>query len=215
MLLDLDGVLVDSRECIELVWRAWTAERGLDPAPFLAVAHGRRISETIRMVAPALDARAEAAALDALEERETRGLRAFPGAAALLAALAERERAVVTSGSRRVAMLRLETAGLPMPAVFVTSDDVRRGKPEPEGYLLAARRLGAPPDDCVVIEDSVTGVRAARAAGMRVIAVLTTHAASQLGEAQVRLDSLARLRVARPPAEPGVGEGGRSLALEY
>lgn len=69
ILFDLDGVLVDSRECIELVWRAWAAARGLDPAPFLAVAHGRRISETVRLVAPSLDARAEADVLDRMEER--------------------------------------------------------------------------------------------------------------------------------------------------
>src|SRR2546423_751991 len=83
ILFDLDGVLVDSRECIELIWHAWAAERGLDPAAFLRVAHGRRIAETLRLVAPQLDAAAAAAVLDAMEEVETRGLREAPGAAAL------------------------------------------------------------------------------------------------------------------------------------
>ncbi len=195
ILFDLDGVLVDSRRCVDLVWHAWAAQRGLDPAPFLRVAHGRRSSETIRLVRPDLDAAAEARALDAMEEVETRGLDPVPAAAALIARLTDTQWAVVTSGSRAVATLRLRTAGVTVPPVFVTSDDVRRGKPEPEGYLLAARRLGAEPADCLVIEDSPPGVAAGKAAGMRVIAVLTTHAAEALVEADARLDSLAALRL--------------------
>jgi sugar-phosphatase len=200
ILFDLDGVLVDSRRCVELVWHTWAAERGIDPAPFLAVAHGRRISETIRLVTPDLDAAAEARVLDAMEEVETRGLDVVPGAAALLARLGDRQRAVVTSGSPAVAGLRLRTGGIPVPPVLVTAGDVRRGKPDPEGYLLGARRLGVEPEDCLVIEDSPPGVAAGKAAGMRVVAVLTTHTAAQLADADARLDSLAALRVAVDPA---------------
>ena len=204
ILFDLDGVLVDSRECIELIWHAWAGERGLDPAEFLSVAHGRRIAETLRLVAPQLDAAAEAAVLDAMEEVETRGLRAAPGAAALLRQLSEAQRAIVTSGSRPVATLRLRTAGLPIPGVFVTAGDVQRGKPDPEGYLLAARRLGVAPADCVVVEDSPPGVGAGKAAGMRVIALLTTYPAAALSVADAQLASLADLRI-RVLASPSTG----------
>ena len=197
---------MDSRRAVERVWHAWAAQRGLDPAPFLKVAHGRRISETIRLVRPDLDARAEAAVLDAMEETETGGLVAFPGAAELLARLPETRRAVVTSGSVPVATLRLGTAGLPIPRTFITSGDVARGKPQPDPYLLAASRLGVQPADCVVIEDSPPGVAAGKAAGMRVVAVLTTHAAGQLAAADARLGALAELRVAVSPA---------GLTLEY
>jgi mannitol-1-/sugar-/sorbitol-6-phosphatase len=200
ILFDLDGVLVDSLRCVELVWQAWAAERGLDAAPFLAIAHGRRISETIRMVRPDLDARAEAAVLDAMEEVETRGLSPAPGAADLLAQLGDRQWAIVTSGSRVVATLRLRTAGIPIPKVFVTSNDVRRGKPDPEGYLLAAGRLGVEPADCLVFEDSPPGVGAGKAAGMRVIALLTTHRADALTAADAHVPSLAALRLDAGPA---------------
>jgi mannitol-1-/sugar-/sorbitol-6-phosphatase len=196
---------VDSRECIELVWRAWAAERGLDAGPFLAIAHGRRISETLRLVAPTLDAAAEAAVLDRMEEGETRGLRAAPGAAALVARLGPWW-AVVTSGSRAVASLRLRTAGLPIPEIFVTSGDVRRGKPDPEGYLAAAARLRVAPADCLVCEDSPTGLAAARAAGIRTLALLTTHAAGALPGALAHVATLDRLRV-----EPA-GAAGFSVA---
>src|SRR5438046_9018569 len=97
ILFDLDGVLVDSRECIELIWHAWAGERGLVPAEFLRVAHGRRIAETLRLVAPQLDAAAEAAVLDAMEAVETRGLRAGHGAAA-----AQRHMSRAEGGSRTV-----------------------------------------------------------------------------------------------------------------
>ena len=80
ILFDLDGVLVDSRPCIELVWHEWARRHDLDAATILRVAHGRRTSETVREVAPQLDAATEAAALDAMEEVEERGITQAPGA---------------------------------------------------------------------------------------------------------------------------------------
>jgi sugar-phosphatase len=160
----------------------------------------------MRLVAPELDATAEAALLDALEERETRGLVAAPGAPALLASIPSGRWGIVTSGSRAIATLRLGVAGIEPPAVFVTGDEVQRGKPDPECYLLGARRIGVAPRDCVVIEDSPPGVAAGKAAGMRVIAVLTTHAAEAVRAADRRVASLADVTI-RPTA------GGLTLEL--
>jgi mannitol-1-/sugar-/sorbitol-6-phosphatase len=194
VLFDLDGVLVDSRACLAAVWRAWARPLGLDPETFLAIAQGRQTSETVRLVAPHLDARAESARLDALEETETVGLAAFPGAADLLRTLGPEHCAVVTSCTRPVATLRLATAGLSAPPIVVTADDVRRAKPDPAPYLLAADLLHFAPADCVVVEDSPTGLAAARAAGMRAIAVLTTHPAAALAAADAIAPDLASLR---------------------
>lgn len=193
LLFDLDGVLVDSRRCIENIWRKWAAARGRAPAPFIAVCHGRRTSETIAQLAPELDAKAEAAVLDRMEEVETDGVEPVPGAKELLAGLADGTWAVVTSGSRKVARLRLTHVGLPIPTVFITAEDVRRGKPDPEGYLLAAARLGVEPSQCVVIEDSPPGVAAGTAAGMRVIGVTTTHQADALVGADELIPGLGSL----------------------
>ena len=71
-------------------------------------------------------------------------------------------------------------AGLPVPAVLVAAEDVSTGKPDPQGYLLAAKVLGVDIDHCVVIEDSPAGIMAGRAAGARVIAVATSHPATAL-----------------------------------
>jgi sugar-phosphatase len=195
VLFDLDGVLVDSRACIEQVWRAWAAARGRDHRDFLRVAHGRRTSETVRLVAHALDAAAESAVLDALESVEARGLVAFPGVHALLASIPAGRWAIVTSGSVPVATLRLRTAGIAPPGVFITAGDVRQGKPDPEGYLAAAGRLSLRPSDCVVVEDSPTGIAAGKAAGMRVVGVATTYPRDALAAADVRLPAISAIRV--------------------
>jgi sugar-phosphatase len=208
VLFDLDGVLVDSRACIEGVWRAWAAGKGLDPEPFIRIAHGRRTSETLRTVAPDLDVPAEVAALDRLEETETNGIHPVPGADELLRAIPATRWAIVTSGSRCVASLRLGVVGLPVPNVFITSDAVRQGKPAPEGYLAAAARLGLEPSSCVAVEDSPPGIAAARAAGMRVIALLTTHQDRDLAQADIRLPALTHLGISPGMSEPS------GLALE-
>ncbi|HKP29520.1 MAG TPA: HAD family hydrolase [Gemmatimonadales bacterium] len=194
ILFDLDGVLVDSRPLIEEIWRRWALPRGLDAASFIAVAHGRRTSETLRQVAPDLDISSETAALDAMEEIATEGLTPLPGALDLLSALEPGSWAIVTSGSRAVATLRLRTAGLPIPEVMVTGDEVRFGKPHPEPYLKGAERTRVPPRDCIVVEDAPAGVLAGKAAGMHVVAVTTTHPRELLFAADRVVASLAEVK---------------------
>ena len=75
---------------------------------------------------------------------------------------------------------RLEAAGLTPPEVMITADDVTRGKPDPEGYAMAARRLGVDPQRCLVIEDAPAGIAAGLAAGAQVLAVTTTHERDEL-----------------------------------
>ena len=84
------------------------------------------------------------------------------------------------SGEVIAALARLGAAGLPVPEVLVTPERLSRGKPDPEGYLLAARELGAAPSECVVLEDAPAGIEAGRAAGMHVVGITTTHDPAQL-----------------------------------
>jgi mannitol-1-/sugar-/sorbitol-6-phosphatase len=198
VLFDLDGVLVDSTACIERTWRRWAAEQGLDAEAVMRIAHGRRALETIRSVAPHLATAAQCAALEAREAREARetdGVRDVAGAAALLAGLPAGRWAIVTSGTRAVAEHRLQVTGLPVPDVMVCADEVARGKPDPEGYLAAAQRLGVAPAACVVVEDAAAGLEAARAAGMRAVALATTHRREELGMADAVADSLSAISI--------------------
>ena len=197
LLFDLDGVLVDSTANVERHWRDWATARGLDVARILSVIHGRRAIDTIREQAPHLDAERELAALVAAESRETRGITVIPGAAELLASIPDDRWAIVTSGPHPVALARLQAVGLPVPRVLVTADRVKAGKPDPEGYLAAARTLGFAPERCVVVEDAPAGVEAARRGGMRCIAVTTTHHADELQDATVVTRALRNVVVER------------------
>ena len=183
ILFDLDGVLVDSAECVERAWRTWSAQHGLNADHVMAVAHGRRTIETVRAVAPHLDVVAEVAALEASEALTTEGVHEINGARELIARLPADRWAVVTSGIRVIAEFRLKHVGIPIPRVMICADEITHGKPHPEGYLAAAAQLGRTATECIVIEDAPPGIEAAHAAGMRVIAIETTHSREQIAAA--------------------------------
>jgi mannitol-1-/sugar-/sorbitol-6-phosphatase len=197
VLFDLDGVLVDSAEVVERTWQRWAARHGLDPDAVVRAAHGRRTVETVRMVAPHLAADDEVRALAESESTETDGVYEVPGARELLQSLPARSWAVVTSGIRPVAELRMRHTKLPTPTVLVTADQVQHGKPHPEGYLTAAARLGVDPTRCIVVEDTPPGIEAAHAAGMRVVVVASTYAPVVLQGADAVVSALSRLVIGR------------------
>jgi mannitol-1-/sugar-/sorbitol-6-phosphatase len=180
VLFDMDGTLVDSRACVEKVWRAWCARHNLNSDRLLQLSPGRQQRATIALAAPHLDPDTEAGRLRREEENCRNGIVPVPGAQRLLAALLPAQWAVVTSAWRRLAEIRLAVAGLPLPRVLVTADEVPASKPSPDGYLLASARLGVAPADCLVVEDTPVGAAAGRAAGMRVIAITTTFDRDQL-----------------------------------
>jgi mannitol-1-/sugar-/sorbitol-6-phosphatase len=191
VLSDLDGVLVDSQASIMRAWRRWGREHGVEREAIDAVRLGRPTSEIVAALTPQLDVAAEARALDLGQAEDSADVVALPGAAEVLRVFAPDAVAVVTSCIAELAEARLRAAGLEPPAVLVASDRLRRGKPDPEGYLLAARELGVDPAACVVLEDAPGGVRAGVDAGMRVVGVLTTHAPADLAAAHERVASVA------------------------
>jgi sugar-phosphatase len=127
------------------------------------------------------------------------GVRPYPSADALLGVLSPHQWAIVTSGTRRVAEARMRHVGLPKPEVFITVDDVNAGKPEPDGYLLAASRLKLKPSDCVVVEDAPAGIQAGKSAGMRVIAVASTLTSDVLNQADVAIHHLSEIKLLSTP----------------
>ncbi len=169
ILFDNDGVLVDSNAAGEDAWRQWAREYGVDPGPLLAGIHGRRSVETVRLYVPAERVAEATARIDGLELASAGRTRALPGAAGLMASVPDAARAVVTSAPRALGLARLEAAGIPVPSVVVTSEDVAAGKPAPDPYLVAASRLGVDVARCAIVEDSANGVSAALAAGAGVV----------------------------------------------
>jgi HAD superfamily hydrolase (TIGR01509 family) len=175
VLLDMDGTLVDSDAVVERAWRSWAKEHGVEVASVLAVAHGRPSAATVRQVAPWLsqaEMERAAARQTELEEGDAAVTAAMPGARRLLQELRRLGLpwAVVTGAGTRLARARLRAARID-PPLLVALDDVRSGKPAPDGFLLAAARLGVEPRHCLVVEDSIPGIEAGRRAGALVAAL--------------------------------------------
>ncbi|HVO80103.1 MAG TPA: HAD family hydrolase [Terriglobales bacterium] len=195
ILFDLDGVLVDSTPSVARQWRIWAEEHGIDPEKVLAIAHGRRTIEVVRMLAPNLVAEAEVRKLEKREAADTEGVTVMPGAAELVRSIPDGLWGVVTSGTRYLATARLRLGKLPVPKVLVSADEVAKGKPDPEPFLKGAELLEVNPLECLVIEDAPAGIRAAHAGGMKVIALPSTYPASQLQEADAVVRRLRQIRI--------------------
>ena len=126
---------------------------------------------------------------------------AAPGARELLTSLPGGHWGIVTTADRASALRYFKVLEVAGPRVFVTAEDVRRSKPDPAPYLMAAERIGAAPAQCVVFEDSPAGVRSAKRAGMQVIAVLSSCERADLLEADAWIASLSEVTVGAYPGE--------------
>ncbi|MGC8517939.1 MAG: HAD-IA family hydrolase [Steroidobacteraceae bacterium] len=176
VLLDMDGTILNSIKAAERIWSAWAQRHGIDVETLLPRIHGVQSVETIRRLAlPSLDPVREAAAITQAEIDDADGIEAIAGAGEFLAELPAACWAVVTSAPRALAMRRMQAAGLPAPALLVAAEDVPQGKPAPDCFELAARRLGTTADRCLVFEDSLAGITSAERAGATVLVVTATH----------------------------------------
>ena len=180
VLFDLDGVLVDSTPAVARVWTIWANKHGFVPEEVVRCAHGRPSITTIRELLPNADHEAENREVERGEIEDVDGVIPLPGALEILQALPRDRWAIATSCTRRLAEVRIRAAGLPMPTHLITSNDVQRGKPDPEPYIKAAKTLGFDPGDCIVADDAPAGIRAGKAAGCRVLALRTTAPDAEL-----------------------------------
>lgn len=189
-IFDMDGVLIDSGQHHRAAWRALLRDIGAPEArpDFWRLTIGRPSNEAVPLLLGREVPHAEAMRLARLKQDHYRRLAsqgplAVPGVIAFLRSLVTRRVpcAVSTSASRVDVERILDQLGLTGHFdVVVTADDVHRGKPDPEVYLTAARGIGIEPGRCLVFEDAIVGVQAARGAGMRVIGVATAHTESEL-----------------------------------
>ena len=174
LLLDMDGTLVDSTAVVERLWLQWVEPHGLDPRRVLEVVHGRQGHQSMAILLPERDHAVNLAENDEMLARESgdvAGVVEIPGAGAFLASLRGLRHAIVTSANVPLMTARMRAAGLTVPVEHVTAEDVTASKPDPQGFLLGAERLGVSPADAIAFEDSAAGIAAARAAGMRVVGV--------------------------------------------
>jgi sugar-phosphatase len=178
LLIDMDGVLVDSTPAVARVWTRWALKHNLDPDYPVQHAHGRPSLASIRELLPHAEQAVHLAENQWMERAEIEDVAdvvAIPGAKELLAAVPPSQFAVVTSATRALTEVRLRAAGLwEYVGNLVTASDIRHGKPDPEPYLKGAASLNFDPRLCIVLEDAPSGTRSGKTAGARVLAVRTT-----------------------------------------
>ncbi|MGW5621789.1 HAD family hydrolase [Streptomyces olivaceus] len=182
LLFDNDGTLVSSLASVQRCWTRWAGEYGITAEQFGRVElHGRPAAEIAADLLPAALVPQAVARIEQLEVEDVPngGVHLLPGTRDFLDELPADRWAVVTSATRRLAEARLDAVGI-LPKTLVAADDITRGKPDPEPYLLGARALGVDPAACVVFEDAPAGLQAGRAAGMRTVALATTHRPGEL-----------------------------------
>ncbi|GAA3596657.1 HAD family hydrolase [Kineosporia mesophila] len=193
VLFDMDGTLIDSTPAVERSWLRWADEFGVHLTGFGSW-HGIPAAQIVTRFLPEEQWETAVRRIEEIETQDVEGIVVLPGAAGALAALAPSGRsAIATSCVRDLALARIGVTGLVPPQVLVTADMVKVGKPDPEPYLLAARRLGVDASDCLVVEDAPAGLASGRDAGAARLALATTHPADAL-EAEAVVKDLSAVR---------------------
>ena len=175
-LFDMDGTLVDSNELVALEWKQWAQTKNIDVERILDFSHGKRTGDVIRHFLPDINVEQELISFFQMAyELDQSSVSAIGGALEIVRSIPQDRWAVVTSAPSKLAKQRLTICGFPMPPVLIAAENVRRGKPDPEGFLSACTLLKQDPKKCLAFEDSPAGVEAAMHAGIRTIALRTTH----------------------------------------
>jgi mannitol-1-/sugar-/sorbitol-6-phosphatase len=192
VIFDMDGTLIDSTPAVVRAWNTWTSEYGLPPID-LRTHHGTPSASVVRAVMPEHLHEAAMQRITDLEIADLHDVVVLPGAVEALASLASAKNAIATSCTVPLAQARIAASQLVPPSVVVTADDVVHGKPHPEPFLEAARRLGVDPRRCLVVEDAPSGLEAAQAAGCFTLAVVTTTSRETL-DADAIVSDLSEVR---------------------
>ncbi|TDT30836.1 HAD family hydrolase [Naumannella halotolerans] len=174
VIFDMDGTLIDSTPAVNRSWTTWAIEYQLTREQM----SGHHGVPAAAIVAELLPPDQHAAAVDRITELELADVDdvvPLPGAERAMIELADAPHAIATSCTMPLAQARLRASELLAPDVLVTADQVERGKPAPDPFLLAARQLGVDPTDCLVVEDAPQGLLGAKAAGCATLAVVTTN----------------------------------------
>jgi len=195
ILFDMDGVLISSIGSVVRCWRRWAQIYDIPNAETYTVPHGVRAIDTVKLLRPDIDPEEGLRTIEDMEVEDMADLKVLPGVKKLLEGLPLERWAIVTSATQRLLRARLAAAGLPIPTRLISGDMVERGKPDPEPYRRGAELLGLVPGECIVVEDAPSGVGAGKAAGARVLAVLGTHSAEELKQADWIAASLEDLTV--------------------
>ncbi|CAM3669926.1 sugar phosphatase [Xenorhabdus thuongxuanensis] len=201
-LFDLDGTLIDSLPAVERAWIQFADKMGINRDEVLNYVHGTPAILSLRHFMP--DASEEEITntfkwIEKIETEDTEGITALPGAIALIDKLNALDIpwAIVTSGTVPLASARHKVAELPEPAHWVTAESVTNGKPNPEPYLLGAKKLGLLPEECVVFEDAAAGINAGLDAGCQVVVVHDSPDIPRRDEIHLTINNLEDIEIVK------------------
>ncbi|KAF8897719.1 HAD-like domain-containing protein [Infundibulicybe gibba] len=195
ILFDMDGTLVDSTAGVVGAWEVFRETyTGIDVKSILSSAHGVRTVDNLRKYCGINDAetlekeaeRFEQAIVTSSTQNGRNGIVLLPGASDVLGQLFSGRLlpkpcwAICTSATRSYALSAVRIAGVPIPDVFVAAEDVVQGKPNPDPYLLGAKKCNVKPENCIVFEDAPSGIRSGRDAGCKTVGLLTTHSQEEM-----------------------------------
>lgn len=194
LLIDLDGTLVDSRQAIAEAWSNWARQYGISDDAVRA-ALGGTSSDTLAKLVTATQLSEALSLITKLELETSIDVKASPGASEFISSIPPNKWSLVTSSRMTVARARMARAGLPLPRIVVCSDDYSRGKPDPEPYLVAIKRVGLRSTDLLAIEDSTIGITSAKSAQLRVIATAACSDSRDLEQASSIVSDLSKVFV--------------------
>ena len=201
---DMDGVIADTAPYHFKAWQEVFQKRGVDfTEDDFRRKFGQRNDTIIRNTLGEDISQSEIDVIASDKERNFRqrvrqNIKSLPGAIKLITSLKEHSFSMALASSAPMENIQLVTRGLGIESSFqaiVSGREVNEGKPSPQGFLLAAQKLGVEPKNCIVIEDAVAGVTAAKRAGMRCLAVANTHPRKSLTEADLIVDTLEEVNI--------------------
>ncbi len=196
VIFDMDGVIVDNQDYHHEAWMQFCIKHGLTVEGDVSHLFGMTNTDILQNIFPDDLSQQQSYEFAGEKEKLYRGLyeaniEAAPGVQALLESLSEKgyKLAIATSAPPENVDFVLGNTNLHIYFdVLIDSSMISKGKPDPEIYLLAAEKLNVSAMDCIVVEDSVAGIRSGKAAGMKVVAISSTNPRENLGEADLIID---------------------------